>query len=71
MRKRALQVRMVPVTAPTGDAEATPAVSPEELNRIAKEQVENLAITVGAVLLAKKAADTLSELILIAGRKYI
>lgn len=71
MKKRALQVRMVPLENSSGGAEPAPVIDPEQINDMVKDQVQTIAITIGAVLLAKKAADTVSELILIAGRKYI
>ena len=72
MRNRALQVRMVKTDALTGvGAPEVPAIDPAAINIMVAEQVQNIAMTVGTVLLVKKAADTLSELILIAGRKYI
>jgi hypothetical protein len=65
---RSLKVSMVK-DAPVGDAVAT--LTPDEINQIVKTQVDHIAVTVGVILLTKKAADTVSELILIAGRKYI
>jgi len=67
---RAFQVKLVK----EGSASAGPSgadVTPEEINALVKDQVEHLVLSIGALLLAKKAADTVSELILIAGRKHI
>lgn len=70
--KRALQVSMVKKDPVSGAVvPETPTLTPEQINQIALDQVQNLALTIGALLLCKKAADTASELILIAGRKYI
>lgn len=74
MKNRALQVSLVRKDAQGTTIDGPPAepmVDPEVINRIAKEQIENIAKTIGAILLTKKAADTVSELILIAGRKYL
>lgn len=71
MKNRAIQVRMVKGDAVATDAPVAPVIDPAELDRILKGQVEHIALTIGMLLLAKKAADTASELILIAGRKYI
>lgn len=75
MRGRAIQVSLVrKPSAPTTDGAAVPVaevLDPDQINALVKDQVQNLAMSVGTVLLVKKAADTLSELILIAGRKHL
>lgn len=71
MKNRALQVRMVRSDPVTGTAVESPSLGVEQINEIATEQLQNIAKTIGALILVKKGADTLSELLLIAGRKYI
>lgn len=71
MKNRSLKVSLVR-DDPTQPAGAAPApIDPEAINEIVINGVNHVAITVGVIILSKKAADTLSELILIAGRKYI
>lgn len=71
MKNRSLQVRVVKTDPTTGDAAESPSLSVEQINAIASAQLQNVAKTIGALILVKKGADTLSELMLIAGRKYI
>lgn len=66
---RAIQVSLAKKNAIT-DGEGQ-AVDPAVINNLVTAQVQNIAVTIGAVILLKKGADTLSELILIAGKKYI
>lgn len=76
LKDRAVQVSLVRKSSPGVATEgAEPLVDTEkivaQLDDVFTKQLQNVALTVGTLLLAKKAADTLSELILITGRKYI
>lgn len=76
MRGRAIQVSLVRKDRPTSGqtpegAPIAEGLDPEQINDLITDQVHNIAITIGALLLTKKAADTVSELILIAGRKHL
>lgn len=75
MRNRAIQVSLVkkdrPSETPYTGGVVEPSIDVDHLNDLVKDQVQHIAMTIGGLLLAKKAADTLSELILIAGRKHL
>lgn len=52
-KKHAIQVQVVKKTegSTATSQTAVPNVTPEEINKIAKDQIQNIAVSVGAVLL--------------------
>lgn len=71
MKNRALQVRMVRTDQPADNAQDVhiSAIDPKELNELVKDQVQHIALLVGAALVTKKAAETVSEVIILAAKR--
>jgi hypothetical protein len=67
MKNRALQVRLVRADAPANTGESAATIDLDQVNDL----VTHVAFAVGGVLVVKKAMDTLSDLILIAGAKHL
>lgn len=63
-KKHALRIDVVKKT-PEGDTTTpqAPALSPEEINKIAKDQIQAIAVGVGAVLLTGFLAATTKEVV--------
>lgn len=69
-KNRALQVRMVKPDGQGGtQTTVIQTIDPEKLNQIVKDQVRNIGIVVGAIMLANKVLDTTSTLIIIKASK--
>lgn len=71
-KNRALQVRMVK-SNPQDSTDATVVhnLDPEQINMIAKEQIKNVAIAVGAVVAGSKFLSTVSEIAIITAKAKI
>lgn len=71
-KNRALQVRMVKSNPQDStDATVVTNLDPEQINKIAKEQVKNVAIAVGVVVAGSKLMNTVSEIAIIAAKAKI
>ena len=69
LKKRALQVKLVK----QNDADETTSshVDPEQIGKIVTQQVQQVAIAVGAVLLFRTFLNTTSEIAIIAAKAKI
>jgi len=75
-KNRALEVSMVKKNQQTEGPrlDGKTYVEPfdiDKINEVIKDQVQNTAMVLGAAYAAKKGIDTLSELIIIAGWRYL
>jgi len=69
-KNRALQVRMVKPNDQGGtETTVIQTIDPEKLNKIIKDQVRNIGLVVGSIMLANKVLDTTSTLIIIKASK--
>jgi uncharacterized protein YaiL (DUF2058 family) len=73
-KNHALQVRMVRSTKPQNAPDKVVTynhLDPEQISKIAKDQVKHAAIAVGAVLAASKLLNTVSEIVIITAKAKI
>lgn len=55
----------------SGNTNPTLSLDPEEINQIAKEQVQNLGVVIGAVFAARVVLNTVSEIAIITAKAKI
>lgn len=70
-KNRAVEVKLVKQSTQPDAKVLVESIDMDKLSELVKDQVQNAAVVIGGAYAAKKAVDTLSELILIAGRRYL
>lgn len=71
-KNRAIQVQMVKKSTDGSNATAqSTSLDLDDLSKVIKDQIQNVAIAVGGVLVANKVLNTVSEITVIVAQKKI